>query len=108
MKKLFVILAFLASATVAHAQFGVIGGLNLSTMNGVKESKDAKVMTQFNAGVLYKMDLGAGFAIQPTLTYQVKGSNIDQGNNVSTKSKTGYAEFSIGAQWGPDLLAFRP
>ena len=63
-------------------------------------------MALYEAGVLYKMDLGAGFAIQPALAYQVKGAALKQANDV--KSKTGFVELSVGAQWGPDLLAFRP
>ena len=55
---------------------------------------------------MYKIDLGAGFALQPALAYQVKGANLKQNNDVV--SRTGFAELSVGAQWGPDLLAFRP
>ena len=109
MKKLFVIAAlFLSMAAASAQQFGVIGGLNLTKMDGVENSEGNKNMTLYSAGVLYKMDLGAGFAVQPTLTYQVKGAKIDQGNNILSTSKTGFAELSLGLQWGPDLLAFRP
>ena len=63
-------------------------------------------MVLYQAGVLYKADLGAGFAVQPSLTYQVKGATLKQNNDVT--SKTGFVELGVGAQWGPDLLAFRP
>ena len=107
MKKLIAIAALFAAAVGANAQqIGVKGGLTLSTMNGADNPKDNKSMMLYEAGVLYKADLGAGFAIQPALAYQVKGAALQQNNEVN--SKTGYAEFSIGAQWGPDLLAFRP
>ena len=107
MKKLIAIAALFAAAVVANAQqIGVKGGLTLSTMNGADTPQDNKSMMLYEAGVLYKADLGAGFAIQPALAYQVKGATLQQNNDVN--SKTGYAEFSIGAQWGPDLLAFRP
>ena len=109
MKKLFVIAALFVSMAAANAQqFGVIGGLNLTKMDGTANSADDKAMTLFNAGVLYKIDLGAGFAVQPTLTYQTKGAAVDQGNSITSTTKTGFAELSVGAQWGPDLLAFRP
>ena len=36
----------------------------------------------------------------------MKGANLKQNNDVV--SKTGFAELSLGLQWGPDLLAFRP
>lgn len=107
MKKIFVVAALFASMAAASAQqFGVIGGLSLSTMDGAKAPKDNKAMTLYQAGVLYKADLGAGFAIQPALSYSVKGANLKQNNDVV--SKTGFAELSVGLQWGPDLLAFRP
>ena len=107
MKKLIAIAALFAAAVFANAQqIGFKGGLTLSTMNGADTPKDNKSMMLYEAGVLYKADLGAGFAIQPALAYQVKGATLQQNNDVN--SKTGYAEFSIGAQWGPDLLAFRP
>lgn len=107
MKKILAIAALFASMAVASAQqFGVIGGLSLSTMDGAKNPDENKLMTLYQAGVLYKADLGAGFAIQPVLSYSVKGANLKQNNDVV--SKTGFAELSVGLQWGPDLLAFRP
>ena len=113
MKKLLVIIALFASMAAAHAQFGVIGGLNLSKMDGVMKPIDNKNVTLFSAGVLYKMDLGAGFAVQPALTYQVKGAEfqenlVGEGMDNVNKSRAGFVELGIGAQWGPDLLAFRP
>ena len=107
MKKLLAFAALFVSVAVASAQqFGVKGGLTLSTMNGADAPKENKSMVLYEAGVLYKADLGAGFAIQPALAYQVKGATLQQNNDVV--SKTGFVEFSLGAQWGPDLLAFRP
>ena len=107
MKKIFVVAALFASMAVASAQqFGVIGGLSLSTMDGAKNPDENKLMTLYQAGVAFKADLGAGFALQPTLSYSVKGANLKQNNDVV--SKTGFAELSVGLQWGPDLLAFRP
>ena len=107
MKKLFVIAALFVSMAVASAQqFGVKGGLTLSTANGADKPKENKAMVLYEAGILYKADLGAGFAIQPALAYQVKGADLKQNNDVN--SKTGFVELSLGAQWGPDLLAFRP
>lgn len=108
MKKVMFIAALFLSMAANAQQFGVIGGLSLSKMDGAANIKDDKNAVQYQAGIVYKADLGAGFAVQPSLTYQVKGANVDQGQNVVSKSKTGYVELGIGAQWGPDLLAFRP
>ena len=108
MKKVMFIAALFLSMAANAQQFGVIGGLSLSKMDGAANIKDDKNAVQYQAGIVYKADLGAGFAVHPSLTYQVKGANVDQGQNVVSKSKTGYVELGIGAQWGPDLLAFRP
>jgi hypothetical protein len=107
MKKIFVIAALFASMAVASAQqLGFKGGLTLSGMNGADAPKDNKSMALYEAGILIKADLGAGFAVQPALAYQVKGASLKQTNLVN--SKTGFVEASLGLQWGPDLLAFRP
>ena len=108
MKKVMFIAALFLSMAANAQQFGVIGGLSLSKMDGAANIKDDKNAVQYQAGIVYKADLGAGFAVQPSLTYQVKGANVDQGNNVVSKSKSGFVELGLGAQWGPDLLAFRP
>ena len=94
MKKFFVIAALFASMAVASAQqFGVKGGLTLSTMNGASNPKENKSMVLYEAGILYKADLGAGFAIQPSLLYQVKGANVghlDTATDEDFKVKTGF------------------
>ena len=110
MKKILVFAALFASVMAASAQqFGVKGGLTLSTLGGVDNPKENKDVILYEAGVVYKADLGGGFAIQPALGYQVKGAKYEQNITQNTvESKTGYVELSVGAQWGPDLLAFRP
>ena len=110
MKKILVIAALFASVMAASAQqFGVKGGLTLSTVGGSDNPKENKDVILYEAGVLYKADLGGGFAIQPALGYQMKGAKFEQNSTKHTvETKTDYVELSVGAQWGPDLLAFRP
>ena len=68
------IAALFASMAVASAQqFGVMGGLTLSTMDRCETPMENKAMTLYQAGSWYKADLGAGFAIQPTLSYSGEG-----------------------------------
>ena len=112
MKKIIAIVALFASMAIAGAQqLGVTGGLTLSKMNGISNPKDTKAVALYSAGVLYKANLGAGFAIQPELLWQVKGANIQENvgalDNV-IKSRSNNVELGLGLQWGPDLLAFRP
>ena len=105
-----VIAALFASVMAASAQqFGVKGGLTFSTVGGADNPKENKDVILYEAGVLYKADLGGGFAIQPALGYQLKGAKFTQDITQNTvETKTGYVELSVGAQWGPDLVAFRP
>ena len=106
MKKLLILAALFVSMAANAQQFGVKGGLTLSTIGGADTPKDNKTSVLYEAGILYKADLGAGFAIQPALAYQVKGAALKQNNDVA--SKTGFVELSLGAQWGPELGAVRP
>lgn len=111
MKKILVVAALFASMAAANAQqFGVMGGLTLSRFGTTEESAISDNITLYHAGVVYKADLGAGFALQPALAYSVKGANLERGDSITktVKSKTGFVELSLGLQWGPDLLAFRP
>ena len=101
--------ASLLMAAQAHAQFGVIAGLTSSKANAGDAVKDVKNIALYHAGLTYKIDLGAGFAIQPSLVYQVKGAKIESiGETSAEQLKSGFVELPIGIQWGPDLLAFRP
>jgi hypothetical protein len=111
MKKILtLIVALVATATVAHAQFGIVGGLNFSKTD-IKAStfiEEAKNVTLYHAGVAWKMKLPLGFAIQPELTYQVKGAKLEQFKGEELKYKNGYIELGAGVQWGPDLIVARP
>ena len=107
MKKILtLIVALVATATVAHAQFGIVGGVNFSNAkfdNASQFIDAAKSATLFHAGVAWKLGLPLGFAIQPELTYQMKGAKISELNY-----KNGYIELGAGVQWGPDLIIARP
>lgn len=116
MKKLFTLLAVLfASATMAHAQFGIVAGLNFSNTNLASDKvwEQAKSVTLFHVGAAYKVNLGAGFALQPALTYEMKGASINDSADFaaftgSLDSKSGFLELGVGLQWGPDLIIGRP
>ena len=114
MKRIITLVAVAAAslfmAARAHAQFGIVGGIT-SSKTELTTAEDVKSMSLYHAGVTYKVDLGAGFAIQPSVLYQVKGASLGELNSSSSedfKVKTGFVELPLGLQWGPDLLAFRP
>lgn len=113
MKKLFTLVAVAAASLVmasqAHAQFGIVAGLTSSKTDVSSAVNDVKNIALYHAGLTYKFDLGAGFAIQPAVIYQVKGAKIESiGDTSADQLKTGYVEIPVGFQWGPDLMAFRP
>ena len=97
-------------AVRAQAQFGILAGLTSSstTMN---TQDDVSSISLYHAGFTYKIDLGFGFAVQPSVLYQVKGAKLgelDSATDDDFKLKTGFVEVPVDLQWGPDLLAFRP
>ena len=109
-----VVAALLATVAVVQAQsrVGVLAGLTSSSAN-VAEFKASSV-SQYHLGVAFHFPVGVGFAIQPQVLYQVKGTSIDQIHSVQDISsqkmdvKVGYVELPVQIQWGPDLMAFRP
>lgn len=119
MKKViaFIAIAF-ASISIAHAQFGIVGGFTSSnTQVDTKNWKgELENISLYHVGLTYQLDLGLGFAIQPSLTYEMKGATLQEdmtGSDLidvtkTINTKTGYAEFGMDLQWGPDLALFRP
>lgn len=85
----------------AQVNWGVIGGATFSTTD-VKEFNGSA-----NGGLTLRFRLPSGFSIQPSLLYQVKGTNTDV-DGVSFSTKVGYLELPVSFQWGPDLILFRP
>lgn len=114
MKRFVTLLAvLLASVSVAHAQFGVVGGFTSSyTSLDNKTLDNIKNVSLFHAGVAYKIKMGPLFALQPGLSYQMKGATMQEmisSVDISTlNTKSGFVELSLGAQLGVDLLVFRP
>ena len=114
MKRIITLVAVAAAslllAAKAHAQFGIVGGITSSTTE-LNTSEDVKSISLYHAGLTYKVDLGAGLAIQPSVLYQVKGACLGELSTASSedfKVKTGYVEVPLSVQWGPDLMVFRP
>ncbi len=110
MKKYIIILAsaFLLLAgisdSVAQSRYGVIGGMTFSTSR-ISELSRAP-MTQWHAGLTYKLDLPLGFSLQPSLVYHAKGARIKDQRQFDIRMS--YLELPVSFQWGPDLLIFRP
>lgn len=94
---------FCADNASAQHNFGVVGGATFS--NASFSDFKSSTMTQYHAGATYRARLPLGFAIQPSLIYQVKGTNAQ---GLGAGLKVGYLELPVSFQWGPDLILFRP
>ena len=113
MKKILTLfVAVLATVTMANAQVGIIGGWTTSRTSidfqNVKEN--FKGLDNFHAGIAYHAKLPVGFALQPELTYEMKGAKIDMEHFVAglKNTKSHNIELGLGVQWGIDLLVVRP
>ena len=111
MKRILTLVAAVAAslflAAEANAQFGIVFGL---TSSSIKMSQEDAV-SLYHAGFTAKIPLSYGFAVQPSLLYQVKGANVGQLGTASDedfKVKTGFVELPLAVQWGYRFAAFRP
>ena len=111
MKRIAALLAAVTASVVlaasAHAQFGIVVGLTSSSV----KMASADAISLYHAGFTGKFELGSGFALQPSLLYQVKGANVGHLSSAvdeDFKVKTGFVELPLAIQWGPHLAAFRP
>lgn len=115
MKRFVIVIVALVISIAASAQshFGVIGGLNFSNAPKASEFADGsafKMATLYHAGLTYQYKFTLGFSVQPSILYQVKGTNLlaEDGSTVQEKLRDGSIEIPVALQWGPDLLLFRP
>lgn len=86
---------------LSAGNFGVLGGANFSTSNITNLQN--KTITQWHAGLAYKLNLPLGFHVQPAVLYNVKGANLSE-----TDFSVGYLELMASVQWGIDLILLRP
>ena len=90
---------------LSAGNFGILGGASFYSAN-LKEV-NAKAVTQWHAGLAYKLNLPLGFHVQPALLYNVKG--VDAGQNITSLDlSVGYLELMASVQWGIDLILLRP
>lgn len=100
------VMTFWSSHTLRAGDFGVIGGAGFTSIKDI----GVDLATGYHAGITYKFNLPLGFAIQPSLLYNMKASQVDASLSGQTKFdyRMGYLELPLSLQWGPDLLLFRP
>ena len=100
------------AALSLHAQVGVMGGFTSSQTRFSGEGFNPASVSLYHAGVFYRGDIGGGFVLQPALSYQMKGASLQEvgveGITRTLNTRSGFAELSLGIQWGADLMLFRP
>lgn len=114
MKKFFLAALIAAMAFSQNAMaggLGVIAGLTSSSTNSADWK--AQNINMYHAGLTYKIDLPLGFALQPSVVYQLKGATLDKyidgtADKSTLESKVGYVEVPVQVQWGFKAGAFRP
>lgn len=119
MKRFFLILGILLS-TVSFANakggFGIKAGLNFQSLDDISFSNINYTLnrkTGWNAGILYKISLPLGFAVQPELMYSHSrgiGKDLSMGNIGLNQGEytIDNLQLPVVVQWGVDLFMFRP
>lgn len=106
MKKLILGAAIAVSSLSFAQQFGIKGGMNVSSLSKDAGLSDQKSKIGFNAGVFANIPLAANFSIQPEVLYNDLGSKVDQtttfNNNTFTNSYSrnlGYISVPVMIQY---------
>ena len=99
-----IVMSLCFSEVASADNFGILGGANFHKSSA--KELNTKTITRWQAGVVYKVDLPAGFQLQPAVLYNVKPADLP---SLSTaKLSVGYLELMASVQWGLDLILFRP
>lgn len=88
---------------LSAGNFGILGGANFHTY--APKDMGRQTLTQWHAGVSYKINLPVGFQVQPALLYNVKSATAA---DMPMDLSVGYLELLASLQWGVDLILFRP
>ena len=76
MKKLVLGAALAVSSLTFAQQFGIKGGMNVSSLSNDSGLEDSSSKIGFNAGVFLNAPLAANFSIQPEVLYNNLGSKV--------------------------------
>lgn len=109
-----IVVVILASSLYADAgdrsgaRLGIMAGFTSSSSNA--KNLDPSSIGRYHFGVTAEIPVAFGFAVQPSVLYQAKGTKLSDANidNFKLDAKVSYIEIPVQIQWGPDLMAFRP
>lgn len=105
--------AALLFALNANAQLGVVAGLNLNSTDAQSAYEEvmAQNVTNYHAGIVYKLNLPMGLFVQPGVIYNMKGSALSSqiaSQKVDIDMSTGYLEIPVRAGLALDLGLLKP
>lgn len=95
MKKLFLSAAVVMSTMAFAQQFGLKGGMNVSSISKDGGLSDTSSKIGFNAGVFMNAPLAQNFSIQPELLYNDLGSKVTYGSNDQNSYSTNLGYISL-------------
>ena len=106
-----VISLFALAPARAQNGFGIKAGIYTGQLSDLK-NYDMHNNLGYQFGVLYKISLPAGFAVQPELLYVSRKSKLE-GNVAGTETTKDkydlqYLQVPVSIQWGPNLMLVRP
>jgi len=94
-KKHLIISFFVIIGTVAHAQFGVKGGINMAILQGSNVISDRKkALFGYYAGISYNIRMDQSFSIRPELYYSTQGVKY-KGESMSERFVFGYMNLDL-------------
>ncbi len=82
MKKLFLGAAIAMSSLTFAQQFGIKGGMNVSSLSDDATLSDQESKIGFNAGVFMNAPLAENFSIQPEVLYNDLGSKVTRSTEI--------------------------
>lgn len=98
MKKLFLGLSIAASSLVFSQQFGIKGGMNVSSISD-DGYDDTKSKVGYYGGVFVNIPASESFSIQPEVIYNNLGSEVKLGNSYSRKLNLNYITVPVMFQY---------
>lgn len=108
MKKIILAAAAMLAAVCSYAQnttkFGILGGVTFPQTELKKiDGESLNAVDQYHAGITLQIPVGTrGFAIQPSVLYNVKGATVEKqkAGELEFDTKTGYVELAAQLQYG--------
>ena len=101
MKKISLLALLVVAGMTLHAQradFGIKGGLNLSTWSNNNDSRGYANRVGFHAGLFSQIHMGPNIALQPEVVYSSQGTKYTDVSNREHNLQMNYINIPVMAQ----------